>query len=176
MDPAMGQTSAALGASDCAKGHVHAKPKAGDAVLFYSFHSNGTMDMASMHTGCPVIKGIKWGAPVWIHVDEFNQPGKCDDFHEECVRWAARGECTKNQGFMLGAGDSSTGMCRLSCKACSPCRGNDIECINGNRKEAGFLELNKEEMEWLGRSCGPALVSMSRPVGDALPRWRSVTL
>ena len=24
-----------------------------------------------MHTGCPVIKGIKWGAPVWIHVDEF---------------------------------------------------------------------------------------------------------
>ncbi len=21
-------------------------------------------------TGCPVIKGIKWAAPVWIHVDE----------------------------------------------------------------------------------------------------------
>ena len=26
-----------------------------------------TMDPASFHTGCPVIKGIKWGAPVWIH-------------------------------------------------------------------------------------------------------------
>ncbi len=45
--------------SDCAKGHVAAKPKAGDAVLFYSYHPNGTMDTASMHTGCPVIKGIK---------------------------------------------------------------------------------------------------------------------
>ena len=27
--------------SECAKGHVHAKPKAGDAVLFYSFFHNG---------------------------------------------------------------------------------------------------------------------------------------
>ncbi|GFH16420.1 uncharacterized protein HaLaN_12837, partial [Haematococcus lacustris] len=60
--------------SDCAKGHVAAKPKAGDATLFYSYHPNGTMDTASMHTGCPVIKGIKWAAPIWIHVDEFNPP------------------------------------------------------------------------------------------------------
>ena len=52
--------------SDCAQGHVAAKPKAGDGVLFYSYHPNGTMDEASMHTGCPVIKGIKWAAPVWI--------------------------------------------------------------------------------------------------------------
>ena len=35
-------------------------------MLFYSYHPNGTMDEASMHTGCPVIKGIKWAAPVWI--------------------------------------------------------------------------------------------------------------
>ncbi len=110
--------------SECAKGHVTYKPRAGDAVLFYrcaralaweagrvppgaghapllgeahvkvlrhepgcqarhhrapgcdaacclvarlfrSFHANGTMDEASMHTGCPVIKGIKWACPVW---------------------------------------------------------------------------------------------------------------
>ncbi len=43
------------------------------AVLFYSFHANGTMDPASMHTGCPVIKGIKWAAPIWIHVDEYER-------------------------------------------------------------------------------------------------------
>ena len=49
------------------------KPKAGDGVLFYSYHPNGTMDEASMHTGCPVIKGIKWAAPVWIHTDEFRR-------------------------------------------------------------------------------------------------------
>ncbi len=54
--------------SDCAKGHVAAKPKAGDAVLFYSFLPNNTMDPAAMHTGCPIIKGIKWAAPVWMHV------------------------------------------------------------------------------------------------------------
>lgn len=42
--------------SDCARGHVAAKPKAGDGVLFYSFHPNGTMDTAAMHTGCPVVK------------------------------------------------------------------------------------------------------------------------
>ncbi|EFJ45289.1 prolyl 4-hydroxylase, partial [Volvox carteri f. nagariensis] len=39
--------------SECAKGHVAAKPKAGDAVLFYSFYPNLTMDPAAMHTGCP---------------------------------------------------------------------------------------------------------------------------
>ena len=27
--------------SECAKGNVHAKPKAGDAVLFHSFFHNG---------------------------------------------------------------------------------------------------------------------------------------
>ncbi len=52
--------------SDCAKGHVAAKPKAGDAVLFYSFFPNLTMDPAAMHTGCPIIKGVKWAAPVWV--------------------------------------------------------------------------------------------------------------
>ena len=48
-------------------------PQAGDAVLFYSFHPNGTMDPAATHTGCPVVKGIKWAAPVWIHFDEFER-------------------------------------------------------------------------------------------------------
>lgn len=69
--------AAGVKVSDCAKGHVAYKPKAGDAVLFYSFHPNGTMDMASMHTGCPVIKGIKWAAPVWIHIDEFEREWVC---------------------------------------------------------------------------------------------------
>ncbi len=61
------ETPKKMGAvSECARGHVAAKPKAGDAVLFYSFYPNNTMDPASMHTGCPVIKGIKWAAPVWV--------------------------------------------------------------------------------------------------------------
>ncbi len=41
MDPAMGVAADAANPSPCAKGHVHAKPKAGDAVMFYSFFPNG---------------------------------------------------------------------------------------------------------------------------------------
>ena len=62
-----------------------------------------------MHTGCPVIKGIKWGAPLWVHTDEFRpaefkaalqkrppadrDPGKCEDLHTTCKMWAESGEC-----------------------------------------------------------------------------------
>lgn len=53
------------------RGHVSIKPKANDALLFYSYFVNGTMDLSSLHAGCPVVKGIKWAAPVWVHSDEF---------------------------------------------------------------------------------------------------------
>lgn len=46
--------------SKCAKGHVAAPPRKGDALLFYSLKVNGEHDQASLHTGCPVIKGVKW--------------------------------------------------------------------------------------------------------------------
>jgi len=57
--------------SDCADGHVAAKPRKGDALLFFSLLPNGQMDGAAMHTGCPVIKGVKWTATVWIHTKPF---------------------------------------------------------------------------------------------------------
>jgi len=84
-----------------------------------------SVDMTSMHTGCPVIKGIKWGAPVWIHIDEFEpeafraaqaeaarlspearmrksvpqEPGLCTDVYgERCMQWARTGECERNPG------------------------------------------------------------------------------
>jgi len=153
--------------SDCAKGHVAYKPKAGDAVLFYSFHPNGTMDPAATHTGCPVIKGIKWAAPVWMHIDEYEpadwaraqdrkdmdntpkEPGLCEDYMEECKDWAERGECEANKQFMVGDGDA-LGNCRLACGVCKGCAKNDIACINANRKKQGYLELDRTEMEWLG--------------------------
>lgn len=143
--------------SACAQGHVAAKPKAGDAVLFYSYFFNGTMDPASMHTGCPVIKGIKWAAPVWIHVDPFrpeelSRPvlvddqdhGACVDFNPNCAMWKASGECKKNVGFMMET-------CRLSCGECEMCTTeNDYECINRNRKRGGYLEIDPQEMRDLG--------------------------
>mmetsp|Transcript_13665 Transcript_13665/g.39553 ORF Transcript_13665/g.39553 Transcript_13665/m.39553 type:complete len:316 (-) Transcript_13665:271-1218(-) len=165
VDPAMGHAADPT-FSECAKGHVAAKPKAGDAVLFYSFFPNKTMDPASMHTGCPVIKGIKWGSPTWIHIDEFEpeefrrakdmrpepprEPGLCEDRHEMCRSWAGRGECTSNPTFMVGTVDQA-GACMRSCGACEACAGeSDWACIHRNRAKNGFLKLEKEEMEWLG--------------------------
>jgi hypothetical protein len=40
----------------------------GDAFMFWSVHPDGTkQDSYSMHTGCPVLKGVKWTATKWIH-------------------------------------------------------------------------------------------------------------
>ncbi|GAX73127.1 hypothetical protein CEUSTIGMA_g580.t1 [Chlamydomonas eustigma] len=145
--------------SDCAKGHVAVKPKKNDAVLFYSYFPNGTMDPASMHTGCPVIKGIKWAAPIWIHVDQFRpeelknmevvkkgqppDPGVCDDYHAECSNWASNGQCLHNQKFMLD-------VCRKSCKECEHCALFDLPCVNRNRAQGGYLPIDREEMKSLG--------------------------
>ena len=52
--------------SPCAAGHVAAKPRKGDAMLFYSLKPDGTQDPASLHTGCPVVKGIKWTGAVGV--------------------------------------------------------------------------------------------------------------
>jgi prolyl 4-hydroxylase len=50
---------------------VAAKSKKGDALLFYSLKLDGSSDPAAMHTGCPVIKGVKWTATKWIHTKPF---------------------------------------------------------------------------------------------------------
>ena len=41
-------------------------PKKGDALLFYSQTPNAHLDPQSFHGGCPIIKGDKWGANVWV--------------------------------------------------------------------------------------------------------------
>jgi hypothetical protein len=42
------------------------KPAHAKAILFYSQHPNGEPDDASMHGGCPVLDGTKWGANLWV--------------------------------------------------------------------------------------------------------------
>lgn len=41
-------------------------PKKGTAALFYSITPDGRVDPASHHAACPLIKGTKWGANIWI--------------------------------------------------------------------------------------------------------------
>ena len=43
------------------------KPKRAKAILFYSQHPDGRLDVASKHGGCPVLGGKeKWAANLWI--------------------------------------------------------------------------------------------------------------
>lgn len=41
-------------------------PRKGDAIMFYSQLSDGTLDQNSLHGGCPVLDGTKWAANVWV--------------------------------------------------------------------------------------------------------------
>lgn len=47
----------------------------GDAMMFWSVSPSGREDSYSMHTGCPVLKGVKWTATKWIHSKPFRR--KC---------------------------------------------------------------------------------------------------
>mmetsp|Transcript_25114 Transcript_25114/g.63685 ORF Transcript_25114/g.63685 Transcript_25114/m.63685 type:complete len:368 (-) Transcript_25114:544-1647(-) len=174
IDPAMGEpTQGAF--SDCAKGHVAYKPKRGDALMFYDVTpSYREADSNSQHTGCPVVKGVKWNAVKWIHgipfrENEYNEslaqpytplpdPGVCADLHERCDAWAKGGECEKNAGYMLGSG-SGQGMCRLSCKACKPCPEGDRACIVANRKAGGYMNFDDAELRLAEIGVPPGTVS-----------------
>jgi prolyl 4-hydroxylase len=58
--------------SPCARNHVAYKPKQGDALMFYDLKPDYRQgDPFSTHTGCPVIKGVKWNAVKWIHGKPF---------------------------------------------------------------------------------------------------------
>lgn len=105
--------------SECGKQGVAVKPKRGDALLFFSLHTNAVPDPISLHGGCPVIEGEKWSATKWIHVDSFDKilDDGCTDNHESCERWAAVGECSNNPEYMVGT-PSMPGSCRRSCKVC----------------------------------------------------------
>lgn len=114
------------GWSECARAGFAVKPRKGDALMFYSLHPDGSKDLASLHGSCPVIKGEKWSATKWIHVNKFVPPGEvarlrearknmenggCVDATPECEAWAATGECAKNPGYMLISCPKSCGQC-----------------------------------------------------------------
>ena len=52
--------------SECARHALAHKPRVGDMVLFWSLKPDGEIDMGATHTACPVIRGEKWSAPLWM--------------------------------------------------------------------------------------------------------------
>ena len=41
--------------------------------MFHSIKPTGELEQRSLHTACPVIKGVKWSAPKWVHVGHYAQ-------------------------------------------------------------------------------------------------------
>lgn len=110
--------------SECGKKGVAVKPRKGDTLLFFGMNPDASFDVASMHAGCPVIKGEKWSATKWIHESSndppHSDPTVCQDDNENCKLWAKVGECEKNPKYMIGSRRSplNMGFCRKSCNAC----------------------------------------------------------
>ncbi|EFJ51926.1 prolyl 4-hydroxylase [Volvox carteri f. nagariensis] len=53
--------------TDCdADGGLKYKPRAGDAVLFWSARPDGQLDPHALHGSCPVVTGNKWVAVKWL--------------------------------------------------------------------------------------------------------------
>eukprot|EP00798_Chlamydomonas_sp_ICE-L_P021602 gene21602-28602_t len=138
--------------SSCAQGHVAYKPK----------------DSFSQHTGCPVVKGVKWNAVKWIHGAPYREsdwenslkrkakakptkdPGMCIDYKQQCQYWAdERGECQNYPDYMMGS-NGGAGYCRKSCKVWRECSGpDDMECYHANREAAGYANYDPEEYGFL---------------------------
>ncbi|EFN59988.1 hypothetical protein CHLNCDRAFT_49444 [Chlorella variabilis] len=121
--------------SECARKVLAAKPKKGNAVLFHSIKPTGELERRSLHTACPVIKGVKWSAPKWVHVGHYAVGGEkpqhiqqipqgdstypeCKNKDAACDSWAGNGECEKNPVFMVGT-KQRPGHCIKACGKCS---------------------------------------------------------
>ncbi|KAI7841722.1 hypothetical protein COHA_004588 [Chlorella ohadii] len=143
--------------SDCARKVLAVKPRKGDAVLFHSIKPTGELERLSLHSACPVIKGVKWSAPKsvifvfaleqWVHVGHFaegpdevpvaieqktqvdvNYPD-CKDLDASCDPWANNGECENNVEYMIGTKERP-GHCIKSCGKCA-----DFYEYKGDRSE-----------------------------------------
>ena len=109
---------------------AYVKAKKRDALFFYSMDVPFLKeDPMSLHEGCPVTKGTKWSATIWMHQGPFRKDSLrvrgCADDNKNCKDWASRGECSKNPKYMKKS-------CRLSCNVCTECLPGDVLCERKN--------------------------------------------
>lgn len=112
--------------SDCTKSSDALRPTKGDAIVFFNVHLDASPDKSSSHARCPVIDGELWYAIKFFYLRSITEQKdplqsdfdtSCTDEDENCVRWAATGECERNPVFMVGSPDYY-GTCRKSCNVC----------------------------------------------------------
>jgi prolyl 4-hydroxylase len=53
------------GATVFTKLNVGAWPKKGSAVFWHNLHATGERDYRTLHAGCPVLLGNKWGETIY---------------------------------------------------------------------------------------------------------------
>ncbi|KAG2443592.1 hypothetical protein HXX76_001943 [Chlamydomonas incerta] len=157
-----------VGFSECARYHLAAKPRKGTAILFHSIKPTGELERKSLHTACPVIKGVKWSAAKWIHVGHYalggerpemieqhpqpkvrpsDLPPGCDDGDDMCETWAESGECERNASFMVGS-RARPGKCIASCKRCDLVTDTGAEGTHGDwQKEQAKAAANRRTLE-----------------------------
>ncbi|XP_017845691.1 prolyl 4-hydroxylase subunit alpha-2 isoform X1 [Drosophila busckii] len=58
------------------------RPQQGSVLFWYNLHRSSDMDFRTKHAGCPVLKGSKWIANIWIHeaTQTFARP--CDLYRD----------------------------------------------------------------------------------------------
>ncbi len=122
--------------SDCGKfpSPTAVKPRKGDALLFYSMlPTNDAVDDLSAHQGCPVIRGNKWSATIWMRQADYDQTylhrpkEPCADKDKGCPKMVKAGKCDAPtyQAFMRSG-------CRFSCGICNKCQPGDVLCERKN--------------------------------------------
>jgi prolyl 4-hydroxylase len=128
------------------------------AILFHSIQPSGALERKSLHTACPVIKGIKWSAAKWIHVGHYAMGGEpevavqqtvqpvpkrlapdgCEDLDDLCPEWLAAGECERNNMYMVGT-RGRPGKCIKSCNRCDVVSTTGAEARQPNQEMRGDL-------------------------------------
>ncbi|VFQ77600.1 unnamed protein product [Cuscuta campestris] len=110
--------------SNCGESNCTIKPTKGNTLLFFNSNLDATPDDTSSHARCPVIEGKMGYAIKLFYLRAVSRAKRdaivsddCVDEDDNCPRWAAMGECSRNPVFMVGSPDYY-GTCRRSCSAC----------------------------------------------------------
>ena len=59
--------------ASCNRG-LRVRPRKGQAAFFYDMKPNGELDASSLHGGCPVKRGTKWGGTLWLRIPTGGAP------------------------------------------------------------------------------------------------------
>eukprot|EP01063_Lacrimia_lanifica_P033928 TRINITY_DN6164_c0_g1_i1.p1 TRINITY_DN6164_c0_g1~~TRINITY_DN6164_c0_g1_i1.p1 ORF type:complete len:613 (+),score=152.74 TRINITY_DN6164_c0_g1_i1:55-1839(+) len=72
---ANGETMDGKTYSSC-NGGMRTVPKKGSVACFYDMRPDRSLDPHSLHAGCPVLAGEKWGGTLWLHAETPDKDSK----------------------------------------------------------------------------------------------------